>query len=422
MNIRKSAFFLLDAMRGGKVKKHLKDIDQINSDKTGELQNQYLNRIMQYACENIPFYKGIDSGNIKNFPVMDKSIYNKNKSAVINPQYDLSKLHFTSTSGSSGVPFKTYQDANKKKRNNADLITLLSSFGFETGEKYVFIRSWVSLYNLSKLKMLKQNFIAIDVNTFDDNKKEKLRRLLHKDKKIKAIISYGSALEDFVSYLETQNDNMTDTNLKLISSSADALADATKARLEKMFGCPVTNRYSNEECGILGNTKEGTTEITLNTASYYFELLDLEKDEPVKSGEIGRIVVTDLFNKAMPLIRYDLGDLGISKDTKGGEGIKSLTSLQGRMDDVLKSSDGILISSVTLSTYMQEFQYIERYQLRKNKDGTLEMLIVSKQDELSEVIKTLKKIFGEKYEIAVKKVREIPREKTGKYKEIKVIK
>ena len=270
--------------------------------------------------------------------------------------------------------------------------------------------------------MLKQNFIAIDVNTFDDNKKEKLRRLLHKDKKIKAIISYGSALEDFVSYLETQNDNMTDTNLKLISSSADALADATKARLEKMFGCPVTNRYSNEECGILGNTKEGTTEITLNTASYYFELLDLEKDEPVKSGEIGRIVVTDLFNKAMPLIRYDLGDLGISKDTKGGEGIKSLTSLQGRMDDVLKSSDGILISSVTLSTYMQEFQYIERYQLRKNKDGTLEMLIVSKQDELSEVIKTLKKIFGEKYEIAVKKVREIPREKTGKYKEIKVIK
>lgn len=92
------------------------------------------------------------------------------------------------------------------------------------------------------------------------------------------------------------------------------------------------------------------------------------------------------------------------------------------MDDVLKSSDGILISSVTLSTYMQEFQYIERYQLRKNKDGTLEMLIVSKQDELSEVIKTLKKIFGEKYEIAVKKVREIPREKTGKYKEIKVIK
>lgn len=322
MNIRKSAFFLLDAMRGGKVKKHLKDIDQINSDKTGELQNQYLNRIMQYACENIPFYKGIDSGNIKNFPVMDKSIYNKNKSAVINPQYDLSKLHFTSTSGSSGVPFKTYQDANKKKRNNADLITLLSSFGFETGEKYVFIRSWVSLYNLSKLKMLKQNFIAIDVNTFDDNKKEKLRRLLHKDKKIKAIISYGSALEDFVSYLETQNDNMTDTNLKLISSSADALADATKARLEKMFGCPVTNRYSNEECGILGNTKEGTTEITLNTASYYFELLDLEKDEPVKSGEIGRIVVTDLFNKAMPLIRYDLGDLGISKDTKGGGGDK----------------------------------------------------------------------------------------------------
>ena len=420
MNIRKNVFFLLDSAKGGKVKKHLKNIDQINRDKTGKLQTKYLNRIMQYACENISFYAGIDSENIRNFPVMDKSIYNENKRSVINPQYDLNKLYFTSTSGSSGVPFKTYQDVNKRKRNNADLITLLSSFGFETGERYVFIRSWVSLYNLSKLKMLKQNFIAIDVNTFDDNKKEELRRLLHKDKKIKAIISYGSALEDFVSYLENKNDNMTDTNLKLISSSADALADSTKARLEKMFGCPVTNRYSNEECGILGNTKTGTTEITLNTASYYFELLDLDKDEPVKPGEIGRIVVTDLFNRAMPLIRFDLGDLGISRDD--GNCIKSLVSLQGRMDDVLKSSEGIVISSVTLSTYMQEFQYVERYQLRKNKDGSLEMLIVSKKNEFPEIAKTLQGIFGDKYEIYVKKVGEIPREKTGKYKEIKVIK
>lgn len=420
MNIRKGVFFLLDSAKGGKIKKHLKNIDQINSDKTGELQKKYLNRIMQYTCENIPFYKGIDSGNIKNFPVMNKSIYNENKSAVVNPQYDLNKLHFTSTSGSSGVPFKTYQDTNKRKRNNADLITLLSSFDFETGEKYVFIRSWVSLYKLSKLKMLKQNFIAIDVNTFDDNKKEELRRLLHRDKKIKAIISYGSALEDFISYLENKDDNMTDTNLKLISSSADALSDSTKVRLEKMFGCPVTNRYSNEECGILGNTKAGTREFTLNTASYYFELLDLEEDKPVNPGEIGRIVVTDLFNRAMPLIRYDLGDLGISNDD--GKCVKSLISLQGRMDDVLKSSDDVVISSVMLSTYMQEFHYIERYQLRKNKDGSIEMLIVSKRDEFTEVVKTLKKIFGDKYDITVKKVQEIPREKTGKYKEIKVMK
>ena len=71
---------------------------------------------------------------------------------------------------------------------------------------------------------------------------------------------------------------------------------------------------------------------------------------------------------------------------------------------------------------MQEFQYVERYQLRKNKDGSLEMLIVSKQNEFSEIAKILQGIFGDKYNIYVKKVGEIPKEKTGKYKEIKVIK
>ena len=420
INIRKKAFFLLDSIKGGAVKKHLEDIKKCDNDGEGMRQKEYLDRLLRYACSEIPFYKDIDPSCITNFPVMNKSLYNENRSTVVNPKFDLSKLHYTSTSGSSGVPFKTYQDGDKRKRNNADLTSLLGQYGFEIGEKYVFIRSWVSLYGLSKLKMLKQNFVAVDVNTFDDAHKEELRCMLHSDKKIKAIISYGSALEDFVNYLEEKKDDLSDTNLKLISSSADALSDSVKHRLEKMFQCPVINRYSNEECGIMGHTKPNTTKFSLNTASYYFELLDLEKDTPVKAGELGRIVVTDLFNHAMPLIRYDIGDLGISDDD--GDCIKSLTSLEGRMDDVLINSKGIVISSVTLSTYMQEFKTVEKYQLIQDEDGSLQMLVVSKMDNFDELMCTLKSIFGEETTISVKKVTEIRKEKTGKYKEIKIIK
>lgn len=406
--------------KGGKTKKHLEDIKRKRKDINGNLQREKLNEILRYASSEIPFYKNIDASNIQNFPVMNKSIYNENKTAVINSKYDVSKLHFTSTSGSSGVPFKTYQDSNKVKRNRADLLSLFSDFGFEVGEKYVFIRSWVSLYKLSKYKMLKQNFIAVDVNTFDETKKEELRQLLRKDRKIKAIISYGSALTDFVDYLEKKGEDFSNLNLKFISSSSDALKIETKKKLEKMFDCPVTNRYSNEECGIMGNSKAGTTVITLNTSSYYFELLALESDTPVKAGEIGRIVVTDLYNKAMPIIRYDLGDLGISSEE--GNCIKHLVSLEGRMDDVIHNDKGIVISAATLSTYMQAYDYVERYQLVENKDDSLTLLIVSPKDDFDELLSQLKKIFGEKRHIAIKKVEEIEREKTGKYKEIKVIK
>lgn len=418
MSIRKKVFFLLDSMTGGAVKTHMEDITKCRDDIQGKRQKEYLDAILQYASSEIPFYEHIDPSSIKNFPVMDKSAYNRNRERVMKPGLDLSKLHYTSTSGSSGVPFRTYQDGGKRKRNRADLMALLSEYGFEIGEKYVFIRSWVSLYGLSKIKMLKQNFVAVDVNTFDDSNKEKLRKLLHSDKKIKAIISYGSALEDFVGYLEEKKDDLSDTNLKLISSSADALSDSVKNRLEKMFGCPVVNRYSNEECGIMGHTRQGTTKFTLNTASYYFELLNLEEDTPVKAGEVGRIVVTDLFNHAMPLIRYDTSDLGIS-DEDGGC-IRSLTSLEGRMDDVLVNSKGVIISAVTLSSYMQQFDQIERYQLIQNKDGSLEMLVVSQEENFDELLQTLKEIFGEGVEISVRKVASIDKEKTGKYKEIKV--
>lgn len=418
INIRKSGFFFLDLLQGSKIRKHLDNIRECKKDENLIFQKKQLDKILQYACTEIPFYKGIDSSSIKNFPVMNKIIYNKNKDSVINPKYELGELYCTSTSGSSGVPFKTYQDKNKRKRNNADLITLFSDFGFDIGEKYVFIRSWVSLYNLTKLKMLKQNFVGIDVNTFDYNEKEKLRLLLHKDKKIKAIVSYGSALEDFVNYLEEKNDNCSDFNLKLISSSADALSNSVKERLEKKIGCPVINRYSNEECGILGYTKANTTIISLNTASYFFELLNLNNDNPVKAGEIGRIVVTDLYNKAMPLIRYDVGDLGISSED--GDCIINLTTLEGRMDDVIINSKGIVISSVTLSTYMQAFDYIERYQLIKDTDSSLKMLVVSKNNEFDDLLFNLKTIFGSETNIKIEKVDKIKKESTGKYKEIKI--
>lgn len=89
------------------------------------------------------------------------------------------------------------------------------------------------------------------------------------------------------------------------------------AKLEKQFNCTVRSWYSNEENGIMGIQKEEDESYRIDTESYYYEILKLDSDEPAEPGELGRIVITDLYNYAIPLIRYDNGGSGcIRKNRK----------------------------------------------------------------------------------------------------------
>ena len=85
------------------------------------------------------------------------------------------------------------------------------------------------------------------------------------------------------------------------------------ALLEKQFGCPVRAWYSNEENGIMGLQNEKDEGYRIDTETYYYEILKMDSDEPAEPGELGRIVITDLFNYAFPILRYDNGDTAVAR-------------------------------------------------------------------------------------------------------------
>ena len=93
-----------------------------------------------------------------------------------------------------------------------------------------------------------------------------------------------------------------------MSEGLDAIG---KSEIEQAFKTKVFSRYSNVENGIIAQqTDKSFDYYFINSASYYVEILEMDLDVPVLKGELGRIVVTDLFNDAMPFIRYDTGDIG----------------------------------------------------------------------------------------------------------------
>src|SRR5690606_35186909 len=92
------------------------------------------------------------------------------------------------------------------------------------------------------------------------------------------------------------------------------------------------SRYSTEETGVLAHQCRTAGGHHLNTASYVFEFLKLDADIPAEPGEPARIVVTDLFSYGMPLIRYDIGDVGVlgADSCSCGCQLPVLLEIQGR--------------------------------------------------------------------------------------------
>ena len=345
---------------GGKSKSSYSQIkEQYNANK---LNTEGLKEILLYAIENVPFYSGITEPELSLFPVMTKQAYKREKENCISREFQntLDSLYTASTSGSTGTPFKVFWDAGKRLRHKAEMIYFNTLIGWELGDHYVFIRNWVSNYSQSKLKSIAQNVTNISIASFDDNKKAWLCNHL-KSKKNSILFGYSSSVCDFMNYIKKQNIDGSSLKLKLVVCDSDELTAKNKTELEDTFKCTVINRYDNEENGLLATSLPGENKFTVNFPSIYMELLKPDSDEPAEKGEIGRIVVTDLFNHAMPLIRYDVGDYAISDDEPGD--IKTLRVLSGRKADSLYAIDGKLISSVAISGITEIFTEIEKYQI-----------------------------------------------------------
>ena len=197
---RSLGYFLLDYLKGSKIRKNLIDIDDKMNGRKDNLEE--LTDLLEYVKENVPYYYHVDETNLCHFPVINKNDIMADFDAFQSSKYSNAKLHWVSTSGSTGVPFKSNQNMEKRDRTIADLIYFHNKNNWCLGEKYVYLRAWTSKYSVSKWRVFLQNYIAVDVVNFNDEQKELLRTLLIKDKRIKVVIGYASAMENFVHYLE----------------------------------------------------------------------------------------------------------------------------------------------------------------------------------------------------------------------------
>lgn len=415
--IREYVFWAFDFLKGSGIRKNYKDIVS-KSDKEYNSKND-LNNILEYAIKNVPFYSDIKEVKLEKFPVMNKVTLKEQGENCISIEYKdkMNKLYKASTSGSTGTPLVVYQDMNKKNRCRADLIRAHEVINWKWGDKYIFIRNWSPNYKQSIIRKFAQNVIPVGIASFNDEKKEWLCKYLLKHKNC-VIFGYSSSICDFMNYIKRKGVDANKFEIKLIVCDSDELSKNNKKLLKDLFKCNIINRYDNEENGLIAISKPESDILYVNNQSLIVELLEPSCDKRVKVGELGRVVITDLYNKAMPLIRYDTGDYAISNDTSNN--IKTIKYFAGRKADALKSTKGVLISSVAISGIIEVFYGINKYQMIQNSEKSYELCYTGMllEKEKRDIDDRLRACLGENAVIKYSCKKELLPSKNGKFKTI----
>jgi phenylacetate-CoA ligase len=419
--IRWAIFWAWDFLTGSKVRKHYLDIKYIMENginpNAAKKQADYLHSILRYATENVTFYKkfkGFDS--IKSFPVVNKNIIRDNYEAFQSPEFLDTEVVNLHTSGSTGAPFVVRQDKNNRNRVYAEMIYLWGKAGYQVGMKYVFFR----ISNpFNRLTSWMRNILVLDDRRQDEENFDRFRKIIKSDRKIRMLLGLPSTLENLVNYILACKDTLEKNNINTIICYGEALSKTTRKKLKKVFNCNIVSLYSNQENGMLALECVENKEFHVNSASYHVELLKMDIDESVSVVESGRIVVTDLFNHAMPLIRYDTGDIAEWKNTaECGWNSQVFSSIQGQMIDMIFDTKGNKISPHVISVLMGPFDKLLQYQFIQEgaKQYVLKLNGAEGYYDDATFVDLFKDFLGLDAEVVIEHVNEIPVLGSGKRK------
>lgn len=428
LRLRKTIFWLKDWMKGSKVLKHYKAIEKINenhgSDYSVGERKKYLSEILRHCIHTVPYYRnlGITDTQLDKFPVGNKNLIKENSDVFFSEAYADKKTFTATTSGSTGTPFSVFHNIDKKRRHTADVHFFWESVGHAWGTKFFYLKIWNAKNSKSELTLKMQNIVPIDVFQLDDDKIKALLDSVKTDTSPKSILGYASALDRIVKYLDRNPTDISKAKVVSIIAMSESLDGPTKKSLGSYFGCPVVSRYANLENGMFAQqTSWSGNDFLVNSASYHIEILDLHEDIPVKEGEMGRIVATDLFNRAMPMIRYDTGDLGIlGTSEKNGKTHQVFKKIEGRKMDAIYNTKGEVVSSFTITNSMWKYTELAQYQFiqMSKKVYKFKLNAVEKFRREQELIEEFKGYLGSDAKIQVTYVDEVPLLSSGKRKKV----
>ena len=347
--------------------------------------------IVAFHLKNNSFYRDLvgkeTCENWLDLPVLTKKDLQKPLKERLSKGYSEKSVFINKTSGSSGDPFVFAKDKEAHAITWASIIHRFGWYAIDFNSSYQARFYGIPLDFIGYRKERLKDFLSKRYRfpIFDLSDKVLDGVFNHfKTKKFDYINGYTSSIVLFGKYLQARNIILTDIcpTLKVCMVTSEMLFEEDKILLEKHLGIPIVNEYGASELDLIAfqSRSVGTKdEWQVNSETLFVEILD-EKNQPVPYGIEGKIVITSLYNKAHPFIRYEIGDVGIL-DEKSTLKKPILKKLIGRTSDIAilpsgKKSPGLTFYYVTKSI-IEDNGNVKEFIIRQTKLDTFEIDYVS---------------------------------------------
>lgn len=414
-----------------KAETALQNIQQIKNNDYQAYVNEKKQNIIEFHLKHSPFYnvlaKNADPNNWNTIPVMTKADLQQPLNERLAEGFNLKNVYVNKTSGSSGTPFIFAKDKFCHALTWALIKNRFGWYGLDFNKSKQARFYGIPLDKIGYFKERLKDFLSnrYRFSVFDLSE-EALADCLEKFKTVHFdyMNGYTSSMVQFAKFLQKKNMQLklVCPSLKVCIVTSEMLFEDDKSFLELQFGVPVVNEYGASELDIIAfqNPKNAWQ---VNSETLYVEILD-EKNNVLPYGEEGRIVITSLYNKAHPFIRYDIGDIGIlSKQSTLKKPI--LEKLIGRTNDIAilpsgKKAAGLTFYYIT-KRIIEDDGNVKEFIIEQHKKDTFIVKYISK-----EVLSDLKiKLISEEMErylekglhIQFKRLDTLQRSKSGKLKQ-----
>lgn len=235
------------------------------------------------------------------------------------------------------------------------------------------------------------------------------------------LYGYASVIRIFADFITT-NKLVVPSTLRSVITTSEVLTDIARSTIEDCFDVPIFNEYGCGEVGSIAHEcKNGRMHVMSDNV--YLEL------DSSDTSELGEIIVTDLHNTEMPLIRYRLGDFASWEHEECSCGVRlpSLQGIHGRAYDIVRTSSGkelhpeaVMYIFEQLQSETKAFRHfqaiqtrIDHYQINVVPAATWSPAVEAALAEL------VRKHIDPKASLSVSEVSEIPRERSGKLRVVK---
>ncbi len=399
---------------------------------------QRIQNMLIHCLETVPYYRyhnqknSFSPTNLTSFPIVNRQEINMNVDRFLSGNRK-GKLILNMTGGSTGNPLHVYQDSEYFDASLATYYLFLEWSGWKPGDKI--LKIWDSPGIQTRCHSRVRRWFS-----------EKVRKVSLLD----AFRDFPETVNDYVDAIHKNRPEIIEafTNTifplsleirrrkiaikhrpKSIIATANPLYPHMEKIISETFQAPVFNRYGSEEAGPIASTcPKGRMHV--NPYTHFVEIVD-EQGNPIKNGT-GRILITLLTNRSMPLVRYDIGDLGTVSENKSecpcGRDWQTLERVSGSSTQLFRKRDGTYKNPGYLSVLIgveENEGLVKRFQIiqEESYDVTIQIVLYasdrSTEDEcqtlLNRIEKKTRHFFGDGTDVRIEICNEIPPLPSGKF-------